>query len=90
MGRASGGGEQAVLHDSYSTFNAWVGPLGYMLKLEQEGSGLRVEREPSPSVKRRDQATPELSALARRLAKPGLRAGVPDDKSPVPGPWTGR
>ena len=45
--------------DSYSTFNAWVGPLGYMLKLEQEGSGLRVEREPSPAVKRRDQATPK-------------------------------
>jgi hypothetical protein len=44
--------------DSYSTFNAWVGPLGYMLKLEQDGSGLRVEREPSPPVKRRAQATP--------------------------------
>ena len=44
--------------DSYSTFHAWVGPLGYMLRLEQEGSGLRVEREPSPPVKRRDQATP--------------------------------
>ena len=44
--------------ESYSTFNAWVGPRGYMLKLEQDGSGLRVEREPSPPVKRRAQATP--------------------------------
>lgn len=44
--------------DSYSTFNAWVGPRGNMLKLEQEGSGLRVERDPSPPVKRREQATP--------------------------------
>jgi hypothetical protein len=44
--------------DSYSTFNAWVGPRGFMLRLEQEGSGLRVEREPSPAVKGREQATP--------------------------------
>jgi hypothetical protein len=44
--------------DSYSTFNAWVGPRGNMLKLEQDGSGLRVEREPSPAVKRQEQATP--------------------------------
>jgi hypothetical protein len=44
--------------DSYSTFNAWVGPRGFMLRLEQEGSGLRVEREPSPPVKRRETATP--------------------------------
>jgi hypothetical protein len=29
-----------------------------MLKLEQEGSGLRVEREPSPAVKRAEKATP--------------------------------
>ncbi len=38
--------------DSYSTFHAWVGPRGYMLRLEQAGSGLRVERDPSPPVKR--------------------------------------
>lgn len=44
--------------DSYSTFNAWVGPRGFMLRLEQEGSGLRVEREPSPPLKGRDQPTP--------------------------------
>jgi hypothetical protein len=44
--------------DSYSTFNAWVGPRGFMVRLEQEGSGLRVEREPSPAVKRREVATP--------------------------------
>ena len=44
--------------DSYSTFHAWVGPRGFMLRLEQEGSGLRVEREPSPAVKRRDTPTP--------------------------------
>jgi hypothetical protein len=44
--------------DSYSTFHAWVGPRGFMLRLEQEGSGLRVEREPSPAVKGREQPTP--------------------------------
>ena len=38
--------------DAYSTFHAWVGPRGYMLRLEQDGSGLRVEREPSPPLKR--------------------------------------
>jgi hypothetical protein len=44
--------------DSYSTFHAWIGPQGYMLRLEQEGSGLRVEREPSPPVKRQEGANP--------------------------------
>jgi hypothetical protein len=37
--------------DSYATFQAWVGPEGYMLRLEQPASGLRVEREPAPAVK---------------------------------------
>lgn len=36
--------------DSYAIFHAWVGPQGYMLRLEQPASGLRVEREP-PAVK---------------------------------------
>jgi len=36
--------------DSYATFHAWVGPQGYMLRLEQPASGLRVERVP-PAVK---------------------------------------
>ena len=44
--------------DNYSTFNAWVHPRGYMVRLEQEGSGLRVERDPSPAVKRRDGSSP--------------------------------
>lgn len=44
--------------DSYSTFNAWIHPRGYMVRLEQEGSGLRVERDPSPAVKRRDGPSP--------------------------------
>jgi hypothetical protein len=34
--------------DSYSTFHTWIHPRGYMVRLEQEGSGLRVERDPSP------------------------------------------
>jgi len=42
--------------DSYSTFHAWVGPRGFMLRLEQAGSGLRVERDPSPPVKRPESA----------------------------------
>ena len=44
--------------DSYTTFHAWVGPGGTMLRLEQDGSGLRVEREPSPPVKRRAEPKP--------------------------------
>ena len=44
--------------DAYSTFHAWIGPLGYMVRLEQDGSGLRVEREPSPAVKRQARPTP--------------------------------
>jgi hypothetical protein len=44
--------------DSYATFNAWVHPRGYMLRLDQEATGLRVEREPSPAVKRRAEPTP--------------------------------
>jgi hypothetical protein len=43
--------------DAYSTFHAWIGPLGYMVRLEQDGSGLRVERDP-PAVKRQAQPTP--------------------------------
>lgn len=42
--------------DSYSTFHAWVGPRGFMLRLEQAGSGLRVERDPSPPVKRSESS----------------------------------
>ena len=44
--------------DAYSTFHAWLGPRGFMVRLEQEGSGLRVEREPSPAVKRQASPTP--------------------------------
>jgi hypothetical protein len=46
--------------DSYSTFNAWVGPQGVMLRLEQDGSGLLVERDPSAAqaVKRPAKPTP--------------------------------
>ena len=44
--------------DAYSRFHAWIGPLGYMVRLEQDGSGLRVEREPSPAVKRPARPTP--------------------------------
>jgi hypothetical protein len=44
--------------DSYSTFNAWVGPRGFMLRLEQDGSGLRVERDPSPPVKAQPKPAP--------------------------------
>jgi hypothetical protein len=44
--------------DSYSTFSAWIHPRGYMVRLEQEGSGLRVERDPAPPVKRKDGASP--------------------------------
>lgn len=44
--------------DSYSTFNAWVGPRGFMVRLEQEGSGLRVERDPSPPLKRAAGTSP--------------------------------
>jgi hypothetical protein len=44
--------------DSYSRFNAWVGPRGVMLRLEQDGSGLLVERAPSPPVKRVTEPTP--------------------------------
>ena len=43
--------------DAYSRFHAWIGPRGFMVRLEQEGSGLRVEREPPP-VKRQERATP--------------------------------
>ena len=44
--------------DSYSTFHAWIHPRGYMVRLEQEGSGLKVERDPSPALKRRDGPSP--------------------------------
>lgn len=44
--------------DSYTTFDAWVHPRGYMLRLEQGSSGLKVEREPSPAVKRKAEPTP--------------------------------
>jgi hypothetical protein len=44
--------------DSYATFHAWIGPQGYMLRLVQDETGLRVEREPSPAVKRRAEPTP--------------------------------
>jgi len=44
--------------DSYATFNAWIGPRDTMLRLEEEATGLRVEREPSPAVKRRAEPTP--------------------------------
>ena len=49
---------QLRFSDSYSTFRAWVGPQGFMLRLEQDGSGLRVEREPSPPVRRRAEPAP--------------------------------
>ena len=44
--------------DSYSKFHTWVHPQGYMVRLEQEGSGLWLEREPSPAVKRRESGSP--------------------------------
>ncbi|HEY2953873.1 MAG TPA: hypothetical protein VGK89_01345 [Candidatus Eisenbacteria bacterium] len=46
--------------DSYATFDAWVGPQGYMLRLEQAATGLRVEREP-PAVKPAARRAPRPS-----------------------------
>ncbi len=45
--------------DSYSKFRAWIHPrLGFMLRLDQDVTGLRVEREPSPAVKAAPRPTP--------------------------------
>lgn len=52
------GGQRVVtqklrITDSSATFDVWVGPEGYLLRLENAPSGLRVEREPPSATKRR-------------------------------------
>src|SRR5262249_29201690 len=54
--------------DSYTTFDAWVHPRGYMLRLEQGSSGLKGEREPSPAVKRKAEPTPHCPRRERRCS----------------------
>jgi len=50
--------EKLSIGDDQSTFYAWTGPRGEMLRLSQPGAGLRVERE-APKVKRRTAPPPK-------------------------------
>ena len=46
-----------IVADSQTTFTAWVGPLGQLVRLTEPVSGLRAERDPPP-VKRRSPPKP--------------------------------
>lgn len=58
------------LSDGRVEFFAWIGPKGYMLRLEQPAMGLIVEREPEKRAARKPAASATKSGASKTAAKP--------------------
>jgi hypothetical protein len=61
------------LSDGRVEFYAWIGPRGYMLRLEQPAMGLIVEREPAKPAVKKPAASGAKTGTAKAAAKPASK-----------------